>query len=225
MGELIRGVDRVGQRFGYLTIMGVEKGIALCRCDCGREHLAKVNNLCSGSIKSCGGKDFEYAHKVRSERKGTHHLSRTRLYHIWSGMVGRCYSFNHPSYVNYGGRGITICEEWKSDFLAFRAWALTNGYEDNLTIDRIDNDGNYEPDNCRWVTRSVQNANQRKRSHFDLPRRIMWEIDGITKSRKDWCMEYGVNETAAIYRVEVKGMSPVEALTTPMSTKGRKRNE
>ena len=225
MGKNIRGKDRVGQRFGHLIIESVETGVALCLCDCGRKHTVQVSNLITGATRTCGNKECEYARQVRSEGSCTHNLSGTRLYHIWNGMRGRCYYQNHPSYVNYGGRGIAVCEEWKSDFMIFREWALTNGYEEHLTIDRINNDGNYEPNNCRWVTRSVQNSNQRKRRRLDRPRRVMWEMDGVTKSRKDWCLEYGVNETTAIYRVDVKGMSPAEALTTPMSTKGRKRNE
>ena len=224
MEKRTRGRDRIGQRFGHLTITEVDKGYAKCVCDCGREHRVQVANLCSNSTKTCGNRDCEYAVKVRAESCGKHHLSGTRLYHIWGGMINRCYSQKNPGYMNYGGRGISVCDSWKSDFLAFRAWALENGYEDHLTIDRIDNNGNYEPGNCRWVTYSVQNTNQRERSKFDLPHRIMWEIDGVTKSRKTWCLEYGIGENTAIYRVEVKGMSPKEALTTPLSSQGRKKN-
>lgn len=225
MGKNTWGKDRIGQIFGHLTVESVQNGVALCVCDCNRKHTVRVSNLITGSTRTCGNNDCEYARMVRSEGSSTHKLSGTRLYHIWNGMRGRCYYPNHPSYANYGGRGISICEEWASDFLTFRAWALANGYGDHLTIDRINNDGNYEPYNCRWVTYSIQRTNQRKRSNLDRPRRVVWEIDGVTKSRKDWCREYGVNETTAIYRVEVKGMSPVEALTTPMSANGRKRNE
>jgi hypothetical protein len=138
-------------------------------------------------------------------------------------MIGRCYRKGHNTYDNYGGRGITICTEWREDFLAFREWALSHGYADNLTIDRIDNDGNYEPTNCRWVTVSVQNTNRRKQIKKNVTRRIVWEIDGVVKSRKDWCKEYGLDERTVIYRVNVKGMSPKDALTTSLSSKGRNR--
>jgi hypothetical protein len=223
MAMIIRGRDRIGQRFGHLTIEAVENGVAVCVCDCGRQHRVRVGNLCHRSVKTCGHIDCEYAREMRTAGRVKHNLSGTRLYHIWNNMRGRCYNPNHHSYVNYGNRGITICEEWANDFLVFRRWALDNGYSDDLTIDRIDNDGNYTPLNCRWATAEVQNANKRVRTKFDLPCRILWDIDGVTKSRKDWCREYGVVEATAIYRVEVKGMSPKEALTAPLSTKGRKR--
>lgn len=144
-----------------------------------------------------------------------HNKSHTRLYSIWNGMKTRCYRTYHQSYSNYGGRGIKVCEEWYDDFEAFEKWALSNGYTDNLSIDRIDNDGNYCPENCRWVTRAQQNANKRHRMYRAYKSSYIWEIDGVKKSAIEWCKEYGRSRAMVEYRVNVKGMSPKEALTIP----------
>lgn len=94
--------------------------------------------------------------------KNSHGKSNTRLYSIWNHMKQRCYNKNKDSYINYGARGITVCDDWKDDFTAFESWAISNGYQDTLTIDRINSNGNYEPSNCRWTTADVQSANTRK---------------------------------------------------------------
>lgn len=110
----------------------------------------------------------------------------TRLYDIWKKMRGRCYNSNNPKYYRYGGRGITICEEW-SDFSVFRDWALSNGYSDTLTIDRVDNDGNYEPKNCRWATQKQQANNRGYRVDARL---ITW--NGETHSLSEWSTILGI---------------------------------
>ena len=126
---------------------------------CGTKFKASTNNIKSGYSKSCGC----YRKRTTSETHKTHGLVSTRLYSIWSNMKERVFNIKYKRYNDYGGRGITICDEWKNDFMSFYDWAMSNDYSDELSIDRIDNDGNYCPENCRWTTPSIQSRNQRKR--------------------------------------------------------------
>lgn len=161
-----RWKDLTGQRFGRLQVLEpTEERIHYhvvwkCMCDCGNITYASSNSLIVGDVKSCG---------CLCHIDGTKHYgAKTRLYAVWAGMKARCYNKNCIGYKHYGGRGITICDEWKSDFSKFREWALAHGYDDKAkfgkcTIDRIDVTGNYEPSNCRWVDMKIQNRNKRKR--------------------------------------------------------------
>ena len=126
---------------------------------CGTEFKANTQNILRGNTKSCGC----YQKRRTSESIKTHGLRNTRLYRIWGGIKDRTLNPKDKRYNYYGGRGITICEEWKNDFMSFYNWAISNGYEENkgLSIDRIDNDGNYCPENCRWTTQTIQTRNQR----------------------------------------------------------------
>lgn len=162
----MRTIDLTGQRFGWLTVIertGSIRGhsVWLCRCDCGKETVATSDNLKSGHVQSCGCLKRDTTRKIRTELNTIHGGRKTRLYRIWDGMKARCTRPSHKSYKNYGSRGITICAEWLNDFGAFQKWALAHGYQDDLTIDRIDNDKGYSPDNCRWVTMADQSRNKR----------------------------------------------------------------
>ncbi len=122
------------------------------KCFCGNEFIVGTIFGNKPEPVSCGC----YSKRVK------HGAFETRLYNIWRAMKSRCYQSNNDHYQHYGGRGITICDEWRNDFIPFQDWALKNGYKEHLTIDREDNDGNYEPDNCRWITKKLQNINKRK---------------------------------------------------------------
>ena len=124
---------------------------------CGTEFKTMLHNVKRGTTKSCGC----YSKRRTSETHKTHGLRSTRLYSIWSNIKNRILNPKKERYLNYGGRGITICDEWKNDFMSFYNWAMENGYSDELSIDRIDNDGNYCPENCRWTTQTIQARNQR----------------------------------------------------------------
>ena len=213
----MRGIikDITGQRFGRLTVIenvGRDKHrqvIWRCKCDCGKETIIRGYSLRSGNTQSCGCLQDE----VREKTHRTHGGVRTRLYTIWGGMKTRCLSPNEPCYQYYGGRGIKVCNEWLS-FDAFREWALSHGYRDDLTLDRINVDGNYEPSNCRWLTIQEQQSNKRSN-------RVI-EFNGESHTLQEWANLIGISHATLIERIERWG-SIQEALTIPKGGKQRWR--
>ena len=197
--------DITGVHFGRLTVLeraGSDRlGNAMwrCDCDCGRHVIVSTHSLKRGHTKSCGC--------LQKASVTTHRGTGTRLYRIWEGMKKRCYEKTHAHFKDYGGRGITVCDEWVKSFEAFRDWALANEYRDNLTIDRKDNDGPYCPDNCRWATHKEQQNNMRSN------RTITYK--GETKTLTQWAELAGLNKKTLQYRLN-NGWSVEQAITTPI---------
>lgn len=195
-------IELAGKRFGKIKVLsrkGVEKGSVIwnCVCDCGKEIEISTSRLNFGNVNSCGCVKRQRA----IERNTTHGKSNTRLYEIWVGMKKRCYNPKCKAYERYGGRGITVCQEWLDDFINFYNWALGNGYSDTLSIDRIDVNGNYEPNNCRWASDKEQGRNQRKTIYFTLFQ--------IEKSLSEWC-EYAEVKYMRAYQRMKNGNKPFD---------------
>lgn len=188
-------LNLIGQKFGRLTVIDSAKSrkrsngksmrFWLCQCECGKTTEVETNHLTSGHTKSCGCLHVDTA--------GTHgkcfanRMSHSPLWRTYWNMRNRCSNPNIKGYSYYGGRGITVCDEWKGDqgFNNFCKWALSNGYKDSLTLDRIDANGNYEPNNCRWVDRYTQ-ANNKRNNLFLL-------IDGEKDTVGNWSRRLGIS--------------------------------
>lgn len=152
-------INLTNEKFGKLTVLQYaftknNQAFWQCLCECGNKKNVRTQDLRSGKVKSCGC--------LRKQLLTTHGLHNTRIYKIWNTIKGRCYNLKNTNYKYYGERGIKMCDSWKTNFISFYNWAISNGYRDNLTIDRINNNGNYEPSNCRWVTKEVQSWNTRQ---------------------------------------------------------------
>lgn len=213
----LKNKDLTGKRFGKLEVKELsskENGSKwLCVCDCGKELIVKQNNLLSNNTRSCGCLFIEI-HKIGNPK---HNLYHTRIYKIWSAMKNRCYLKTHVAYKRYGGRGITICDEWKNNVENFYNWSMENGYEENLTIDRIDNNKGYSPDNCRWVTPLEQQNNTRKN--------IYYEYNGEKFTLSQICRKYNINYSTLSHRLE-KNNDIKKAIETPINkSKSRKKEE
>lgn len=175
-----RWEDLRNKKFGNLTVIApINKinsaGYKLwrCKCDCGTEIVVSSTDLKRKRTTNCGCKNDKNKSDVR-----------TLLYYRWKDMRKRCYNQNNKSYPNYGARGIQICDEWREDFQTFYMWCMKHGFKPELEIDRIDNDGNYSPQNCRFVTRS-ENQRNKSTSRFVT-------IAGETKTVSEWAQKTGI---------------------------------
>lgn len=214
--------DLTGKKFGKLTVLNLHhkekffrndrkrfesKYFWLCKCDCGNEKIIEGKSIRSGRTRSCGCLNKEIIKNIATRNK-KHGLKNTRLYRIWQNMKARCQIKNTENYHYYGKRGIKVCDEWKNNLLLFYEWAMNNGYQDNLTIDRIDINGNYEPANCRWVDMKTQNKNRRNN------RNITYQ--GKTKTLAEWSEIKNVSANTMLARIDKLGRSIEKAFTTPV---------
>jgi hypothetical protein len=211
-------VDLTGKQFGRWIVVGLAKPKVdptgreyetwTCRCTC-EKHTVKdiyVQHLLHGNSKSCGC----LVKETTGNNFRTHGKTKTRIHRIWLSMRRRCFKETESAYPNYGGRGITVCDEWKDDFMSFENWAISNGYDDYLTIDRIENDGNYSPSNCRWATYKEQ-ANNRRSSRYFV-------VDGESKTAPEWSEIYGAPSYEILFRA-YHGWTDEEAVKTPLHHK------
>lgn len=201
--------DLTGKKFNMLTVICLDSRNPVywkCKCECGGITRVTTGNLTHGRVKSCGC--------LSHVGNPTHHLSHTKLYGKYAGILRRCYNKNEKSYKNYGGRGISVCKEWRDSFISFYDWAIKNGYKDGLTIDRIDNNGNYCPDNCRWVDNETQANNRRSNN--------LYTLNGVTKNLSQWCKDYDMSYSTVRKRIEI-GWSFEDAITFKDDARIKKR--
>lgn len=189
-----RAVMKEGSRYGSLIVLKEIQNLKtrrfICLCDCGKFTVKRGDLLRRGDACSCGclTKDVHYKTHFK------HGFGRTPLYKVWGTMRNRCYSKKRYDYHRYGGRGIVICKEWRDNFLAFREWAIANGYKKGLTIERKDNNDIYKPSNCTWATRRQQ-ANNRRTNRTVTFR-------GETLTIAQWSRRTGVKQHTLRYRIE-----------------------
>lgn len=216
MGILI---DLSGKKYDSLTVIkmhhvrkqrnGRNVYYWLCKCNCGNEVIKTTNYLRYSNICSCGCLSNRIKDPINNLKKPFDEevvYSKTRIYRIWQAMKSRCYNPNHKHYYDYGGRGIEVCPEWLNSSLSFINWSYDTGYNDNLSIDRIDTNGNYCPENCRWVDCKTQSNNKRT-SHFIT-------FNGKTQTIGQWSDELGINYNTLENRLKNKKWSVEKALTT-----------
>lgn len=200
--------DIAGVRFGRLRAIKPNGSQGnntkwLCICDCGNKVSVNISSLTMGRTRSCGCLRKENTSSMFKK----HGFRSEKLYSVYCTMKQRCYNPNNQRFSCYGGRGISICDEWQADYLAFRKWALDNGYEDGKSIDRINNDGNYEPSNCRWVNTITQANNKRNNPKI--------EYGGESHTIAEWARIKGLSYHTLYERINVHKWALDRAMETP----------
>lgn len=199
-----RIIDLTSKTYGRLVVLGlspIKKGNNrswVCQCECGNRTIVLRGDLTSGKTSSCGCYLSEQTSKRNSIYKTTHGQSGDRLHGIWINMKQRCTNLNDDAYQNYGARGIEVCQEWEESYISFRDWAHSNGYQDDLSIDRIDNNGNYEPSNCHWSTPTQQNNNKRNN--------VLIEYQNKKQTIPEWSRITGINKST-LYSRHARGVT------------------
>ena len=202
--------DLSGRRFGRLTVQAeagrnAKKGVMWqCLCDCGNTTVVASTNLIQGHTQSCGC--------LHRKQNITHGATDTKLYGVWINVKTRCNNPRNRAYPQYGGRGIRLCEEWES-FQDFQNWAIKSGYADGLTLDRIDVNGNYSPENCRWADMKTQ-QNNRRNNH-------VIEFNGVRKTLSEWSEATGLSSSTLRTRLSILGWPIERALTEPLRERKR----
>lgn len=180
-----------GRKYGRLRVVGFShmdkrsKTYWHCLCDCGERRVVVSSSLKTGNTKACGCLSRELSGKRLADALYKHGECQTRLYKTYIRMKDRCSAFGKRRGKHYADKGVEVCSEWKKDFMNFREWALNNGYDDKLSIDRIDPFGNYEPDNCRWANSVTQGRNKRASTYI--------EYMGMTLHLKEWSEYFGLD--------------------------------
>lgn len=193
--------DLTNQKFGRLTAIAISGRTSnghqlwLCQCECGNKKTVSDTHLKSGHTRSCGCLKKE---KAKPPIVAKHNMSRTRLYQIWKDMRGRCERPTSPRYYTHGARGIKVCAEWQ-EFIPFYEWAMANGYRDNLTIERINNGGNYCPENCKWATQKEQGNNRRTN--------CLVEYNGEKHTLSEWATILGIKYSTLVGRINKRKWS------------------
>lgn len=197
------------EKYGKLTVIEVYKvkqngrsaKYCKCKCDCGNVIIKRYSEVKNGRIKSCGC----LVREILLKRNTTHGLSKSPVHKIYHGMLKRCYDKNHNGYQWYGGKGITVCDEWKNDFKNFHEWAMSNGYEKGLTLDRIDGEKNYTPSNCRWET--VHNQHRNMSSNVFIGSEICHDFLKRISEENSLCFE---TLRYRYYSLKNRGIEPTE---------------
>lgn len=215
--QIPKHIDLSGKRFHRLTVLREEGRVHgrpafVCRCDCGNLVRVNASELNASKIQSCGCLQHERASQCLSAMKTTHGESTSRLYSIWMSMKNRCRNRRCKEYPLYGGRGIKVCAEWAGSYETFRDWAMSTGYDEaaprgKCTIDRIDVNGNYGTENCRWATQSEQCNNRQKNRYV--------EVDGRRKTIAEWAQISGLPYGVIRDRLN-SGWPPSRAVSQPV---------